>query len=258
MEAAIHFDGAQLAAWAGEVFWPLVRMMALIATAPALSHRAFPVRSKVALGAAVALILAPQVQAPPLAHAHDAAFLAMLARNILIGVIMGFAVRIVFTGIELAGQMIGLQIGMSFGGFFNPEVSDTDNPVANIVSLLVLLVFLNMDGHLMVIYGLWRSFASFPVDGTGAPPLAFDAIAGMGAELFAIALSLSLPILGVMLLINIVLGLMARVSPQLNLFAVGFPITLAAGMVVLLLFVPHLEVPMRAALEHSLSIWPGG
>jgi flagellar biosynthetic protein FliR len=258
MDAAVHLDSAQLAAWAGDVFWPLVRVMAVIATAPALSHRAFPVRAKVALGVAIALILAPQVEAPPLTRAHDAAFFSMLVRNILIGVSMGLAVRILFTGIELAGQMIGLQIGLSFGGFFNPEMADTDNPVANMLSLLVLLLFLSMDGHLMLIYGMERSFESFPVDGKGVPPLAFDAIAGMGAELFSIALSLSLPILGVMLLINVVLGVMARVSPQLNLFAVGFPITLCAGMVVLLLFVPHLDAPMRAALERSLSIWPGG
>jgi flagellar biosynthetic protein FliR len=255
---AVHLNSAQLAAWSGSVFWPLVRVMALIATAPALSHRAFPVRVKVALGMAIALILAPQVSAPPLGHAHDAAFFTILVRNILLGATLGFAVRIVFTGIELAGQMIGLQIGLAFAGFFNPEAADTDNPVSNILSLLVLLLFLGIDGHLMMIYGLRQSFEMFPIDGAGSPPLAFDAVAALGAQLFAVALSLSLPILGVMLLINIVLGVMARVSPQLNLFAVGFPITLCAGMVVLLLFVPHLEAPIRAALEHSFSIWPGG
>ncbi|HYA76239.1 MAG TPA: flagellar biosynthetic protein FliR, partial [Burkholderiaceae bacterium] len=88
--------------------------------------------------------------------------------------------------------------------------------------------------------------------------LAFDAIAGLGGQVFSIALSISLPVLAVMLLINVVLGVMARVSPQLNLFAVGFPITLSAGMVVLFLFVPHLEAPIRATLERALSVWPGG
>lgn len=254
----MNFTSAQLAAWAGFVFWPLVRMLALIGTAPALSHRAFPMRAKVALGVAVALVLAPYVQAPPLGQYVDATFFATLARNIVVGATLGFAIRILFSGIELAGQMIGLQIGLSFGGFFNPEAADTDNPVANFVSLLVLLVFLAMDGHLLVLQGLAQSFEVFPIAGTGRGTLAFDAIAGLGAQVFSIALSISLPILAVMLLINVVLGVMARVSPQLNLFAVGFPITLSAGMVVLLLFMPHLEAPMRATLERSLSIWPGG
>ncbi len=249
---------AQIAAWAGLVFWPLVRVLALLSTAPALSHRAIPVRVKVALGVAIALVLAPAVQAPPLGEVLDAVFLEMLVRNILIGATLGFAVRILFSGIELAGQMIGLQIGLSFGGFFNPEAADTDNPVANFISLMILLIFLAIDGHLMLLYGLRQSFDVFPIAGQQAPALAFDVLAGLGSQVFSVALSISLPILAVMLLINIVLGVMARVSPQLNLFAVGFPVTLCAGMVVLFLFVPHLEAPIRATLERTLSIWPGG
>jgi flagellar biosynthetic protein FliR len=249
---------AQIAAWAGFVFWPLVRVLALISTAPVLSHRAFPIRAKVALGVAIALVIAPTVAAPPLQQNIDAVFFETLVRNILVGATLGFTIRILFTGVELAGQMIGLQVGLSYGGFFNPEATDTDNPVANFVSLLVLLLFIAIDGHLMVIYGLRQSFEVFPIAGEASRSLAFDALAGLGAQVFSIALSISLPILAVMLLINIVLGVMARVSPQLNLFAVGFPVTLCGGMIVLLLFIPHLEGPIRVTLERTLSIWPGG
>ncbi len=249
---------AQIAAWAGFVFWPLVRVLALIAAAPVLSHRALPVRAKVALGIAIALVIAPTIQAPPLQQNLDAVFFETLVRNALIGATLGFAIRILFAGVELAGQMIGLQVGLSYGGFFNPEATDTDNPVANFISLLVLLLFIAIDGHLMVIYGLRQSFEVFPIAGDGVHALAFDALAGLGAQVFSIALSISLPILAVMLLINVVLGVMARVSPQLNLFAVGFPVTLCGGMIVLFLFIPHLEGPIRATLERTLSIWPGG
>jgi flagellar biosynthetic protein FliR len=249
---------AQIASWAGFVFWPLVRILALIAAAPVLSHRAFPVRAKVALGVALALVIAPTVAAPPLQQTVDAVFLETLVRNALVGATLGFSVRILFAGVELAGQMIGLQVGLSYGGFFNPEATDTDNPVANFISLMVLLLFIAIDGHLMIIYGLRQSFEVFPIAGGAPRGLAFDALAGLGSQVFAIALSISLPILAVMLLINVVLGVMARVSPQLNLFAVGFPVTLCAGMMVLLLFIPHLEGPIRATLERTLSIWPGG
>ena len=251
-------SSAQIAAWAGFVFWPLVRVLALIGTAPLLSHRAIPMRAKVAIGVAVSLVIAPTVHAPPLGQALDAVFFDMLLRNVLVGVSLGFAVRILFSGIELAGQMIGLQVGLSYGGFFDPEAADTDNPVGNFIALMVLLLFIAIDGHLMMLYALSRSFEAFPIAGAAAQPIAFEALAGLGAQVFSIALSISLPILGVMLLINVVLGVMARVSPQLNLFAVGFPMTLAAGMVVLYLFVPHLEGPMRATLERALAIWPGG
>jgi flagellar biosynthetic protein FliR len=249
---------AQIAAWAGLVFWPLVRVLALIAAAPVFSHRAFPVRAKVALGIAIALVIAPTIQSPPLQQTVDAVFFETLVRNALVGATLGFSIRILFAGVELAGQMIGLQVGLSYGGFFNPEATDTDNPVANFISVMVLLLFIAIDGHLMVIYGLRQSFEVFPIAGDASRTLAFDALAGLGAQVFSIALSISLPILAVMLLINVVLGVMARVSPQLNLFAVGFPVTLCAGMIVLLLFIPHLEGPIRATLERTLSIWPGG
>jgi flagellar biosynthetic protein FliR len=252
------FTSNQIAAWAGFVFWPLVRILAMIGTVPVLSHRSIPLRAKVAIGVAIALVLAPTIQTPALQTALDAAFFETLVRNILVGVTLGFAIRILFSGVELAGQMVGLQVGLSFGGFFNPEATDMDNPVANFISLLVLLLFLAIDGHLMVLYGLRQSFEVFPIAQAGSQALAFDAMAGLGAQVFSIALSISLPVLAVMLLINVVLGVMARVSPQLNLFAVGFPITLSAGMVVLFLFVPHLEAPIRSTLERALSVWPAG
>jgi len=254
----ITFTDAELARWAGALFWPLVRVLALIGTAPLLSHRAVPVRIKVALGVAIAALLAPNVVAPPLTNVIGAEFLMLLVKNVLVGAMLGFSVRLVFAGVELAGELTGLQIGLSFAGFFSPEASQTDNPVGNFIALLVLLVFLSIDGHLMILYALMRSFDVFPVDASTPMPISFDAMAHAGAQLFAVGLSISLPMLAVMLLVNIVLGVMARIAPQLNLFAVGFPVTLASGMVVLLLFIPHLEAPIRAALERSLQAWPGG
>lgn len=252
------FTSTQLAAWAGMVLWPLVRILALIGTAPVLSHRALPMAFKVALGTALALVIAPIVPAPPLSPSLDAVFFATLVRNLLVGASLGFSIRLVFAGVELAGQMMGLQVGLSYGGFFNPEATDTDNPVANVIALIVLLVFLSIDGHLMVIYGLRQSFEAFPIAAEPARALDWIWLAGLGSQIFAVALSISLPVLAVMLLTNVVLGVMARVSPQLSLFSVGFPLTLCAGMIVLLLFIPHLEAPIRAALERALAMWPRG
>lgn len=249
---------AQIAAWAGLVFWPLVRILALISTVPVFSHRAIPIRAKVALGVAIALVIAPMVPSPPLQQTVDAVFFETLVRNALVGATLGFSIRILFAGVELAGQFIGLQVGLSYGGFFNPEATDTDNPVGNFISMMVLLLFIAIDGHLMIIYGLRQSFEVFPIAGEASRSLDFLALANLGAQVFSISLSISLPILAVMLLINVVLGVMARVSSQLNLFAVGFPVTLCAGMMVLFLFIPHLEGPIRATLERTLSIWPGG
>jgi flagellar biosynthetic protein FliR len=251
------FDTTQLSHWYGSIFWPLTRVLALMATAPLLSHRAIPMRVKLGVALTITLALAPVVASPPLTGLLEVQGLAALARNLLVGLSMGFALRLVFVAIELAGQMIGLQIGLSFAGYFNPDMGDSENVVSSLTSMLALLMFLSIDGHLMLLYSLADSFRLFPAGADGGLPIDPMALVHAAADIFAIAMSISLPILAVMLLVNVVLGLMARVAPQLNLFAVGFPLTVVAGLAALTLFLPTLEAPLRAVLMRGLSVLPG-
>ena len=250
----ITFTSEQLALWYGAVFWPLVRVLALFSVAPLLSHRAVPNRLKVALAVGIAAVLVPVVPAPPITDALSGAGLALLAQNILIGMILGFAVRLIFAALELAGELIGLQMGLSFAGFFNPASGMTQNAVGSFMSLLALLMFIAIDGHLMLLHALAESFRLFPlVGGDGGMPLGFDAVVRLGGGMFSIALSLALPFLAVMLLTNIVLGVLARIAPQLNVFAIGFPLTILVGLSTLMLMLPYIETPLRAALERALQ-----
>ena len=251
----ISFTEAQLSAWYGALFWPLVRVLALFATAPLLGHAAIPLRVKVALGVAVSVVLMPNIATPPLTDALTGAGLALLTQNILVGLVIGFTVRIVFAAFELAGELVGLQMGLSFGGFFNPASGSTENALATFMSLLALLCFLAIDGHLMLIHALAESFRVFPLTNTGSVPLDFMRLVSLAADMFAIALSLALPFIAVLLLINIVLGVLARVAPQLNIFAIGFPLTLLTGMTLLFTLLPYIEGPLRAALERSVTLW---
>ena len=251
----ITFTAAQLSAWYGALFWPLVRVLALFSAAPLLSHRAIPLRIKVAAGVAIALVLMPNVPSPPLADALTAPGLALLTQNILVGLVIGFTVRIVFAAFELAGEVIGLQMGLSFAGFFNPSSGGSETATASFLSMIALLCFLAIDGHLMLVHALAESFRVFPLTDAGALPMDFGRIARLASDLFAIALSLALPFIAVLLLINIVLGVLARVAPQLNIFAVGFPLTLLAGMALLFTLLPYMEGPLRAALERAVTLW---
>lgn len=250
------FDTTHLSQWYGSLFWPLTRVLALMATAPVLSHTAIPLPAKTGIGLAIALALAPIVEAPPLDGLLQASGFVALAHNILIGMALGFTIRLVFVGIELAGQLIGLQIGLSFASYFSPDTNESENVVSNFLSMLVLLMFLALDGHLMLISALIDSFRLFPVGAPWSVPVDPLTLVRAASDIFAIALTICLPILGVMLLINVVLGVMARVAPQLNLFAVGFPLTVLAGLAALVLFLPTLEAPMRGVLLKSLSLLP--
>lgn len=250
----ITFTSEQLAAWYGAVFWPLVRVLALFAVAPLLSHRAVPARIKVALAVGIALVLAPTIPTPPITDALSGAGLALLAQNILVGLMLGFAVRLVFAALELAGELIGLQMGLSFAGFFNPASGMTQNAVGSFMSLLALLMFIAIDGHLMLLHALAESFRLFPLSGGGTLPLALDDLVRLGSGMFAIALSLALPFLAVMLLTNVVLGVLARVAPQLNVFAIGFPMTILVGLATLMLMLPYIEAPLRGALQRAV-LW---
>lgn len=251
----VTFTSEQLAAWYGAVFWPLVRVLALISVAPLLSHRAVPLRIKVVLGLAITAVLVPQVQSPPLTDVLSAPGLLLLLNNMMIGLVIGFAVRLVFAALELAGELIGLQMGLSFAGFFNPASGQTQNAVASFMALLALLMFIAIDGHLMLIHALAESFRLYPVDSGMSLVSGVDRLLKLGADMFAIALSIALPFLAVMLLTNVVLGVLARVAPQLNVFAVGFPLTILVGLATLFLLLPYIEAPVRVALERAIAIW---
>jgi flagellar biosynthetic protein FliR len=255
----ISFTEAQLSAWYGSIFWPLVRVLALFATAPLLSHRAVPLRLKVGLALGIVIVLVPNLQAPPLADALTAPGLGLLLQNILVGLVIGFTVRLVFAALELAGELVGLQMGLSFAGFFNPASGQTQNAVANFLALLALLMFIAIDGHLMLVHALAESFRAFPLVADPAAGLSaalqFERIVRSGADMFSIALSIALPFLAVMLLVNLVLGVLARVAPQLNVFAVGFPLILLVGLTVLMLMLPYIEAPLRAAVERGITLW---
>jgi flagellar biosynthetic protein FliR len=251
----ISFTEAQLSAWYGAVFWPLVRVLALFASAPLLSHRAIPLRVKVALGVAVTAILAPLVPAPPVADVLSGSGLALLLQNVLVGLVIGFSVRIVFAAFELAGELIGLQMGLSFAGFFNPASGAAQNAVANLMSLLALLCFLAIDGHLMLVHALTESFRVFPLTAGAAAPLDFERVVRLATDMFVIALTIALPFVAVLLLINIVLGVLARIAPQLNVFAVGFPLTLFTGLTLLYTLLPYIEEPLRTSLERAVQLW---
>lgn len=235
---------ALLAAW----MLPFLRVAALFSSAPILSHRAFPVRLRLAAALAITAAIAGTIPGPP-PRGEALAFAA--AEQVLVGLALGFTLQLVFAAAQLAGEVIGLQMGLGFATFFDPGgATQTPMPGA-FITVAAFLLFLALDGHLVMIGTVAESFRDLP---PGELLGRFDpqAMARAGGSVFRLGLQLALAPLVGLLLVNFAFGLVARVSPQLNIFSVGFPAALLAGFVLLVLAAPAwlraLENALRAAL----------
>ncbi|HET9977871.1 MAG TPA: flagellar biosynthetic protein FliR [Burkholderiaceae bacterium] len=248
----ITFTEAQLVAWLSPLFWPFVRVLALFSALPVLGQRTVPARVRVAL--AFLIVVAAQASLPPMPQValDSAAAFALVAQNVVIGLTLGFAVRVVFAAVEFAGELIGLQMGLNFAGFFDPATGGQATATSRFFGTMIGFLFIAMNAHLLVTAAVVQSFHAFPV---GPEPFAFlRALApqAWGSEIFALGLWIALPLVGMLLFTNLVLGIISRVAAQMNIFAIGFPITLGVGLVGVLITLPMMNAPFTMALERML------
>ncbi len=249
----VNFSEAQLMAWLTPILWPFLRALALFSALPVLGTRTVPMRVRVALAAFIAFAAQPSLPEQPLVALDSPLAVMLVVQQVLIGVALGFAVRVVFTAIEFAGEVIGLQMGLNFAAFFDPMSAGTATATSRFFGTSVAWLFIVMNGHLMIIGALIQSFTTFPV---GPEPFAFLRATQpqtWGAEIFRTGLWIALPLVAMLMLVNLVLGIISRVAPQINVFAVGFPITLGVGLLGMLVTLPALQAPFTMALARMLS-----
>ncbi len=214
----------QWLSWLSLYFWPLLRVLALISTAPILSERSVPKRVKLGLAMMITFAIAPSLPANDVpVFSFFALWLAV--QQILIGIALGFTMQFAFAAVRTAGEIIGLQMGLSFATFVDPG-SHLNMPVlARIMDMLALLLFLTFNGHLWLISLLVDTFHTLPI---GSEPLnsnAFLALTKAGSLIFLNGL-------------NLALGLLNRMAPQLSIFVIGFPLTLTVGISLMAALMP--------------------
>ena len=245
----ISITSAQLDAWLAMLIFPLTRILAMIASSPILGNKQIPARVKLGLSVLITIIVTPTIgEMPPVAVGSPQGLLIMI-KQVIIGVAMGFTMRLIFTAVEMAGELAGLQMGLGFASFYDPVNAAQTPIVAQWLGMVAALAFLAINGHLHMLSALAESFKMLPIGGM-IPSQGFYDVARWGGSIFAYALQISLPILAALLITNIALGILTRAAPQLNLFAIGFPITLAIGFLVLMLSMPHF-IPMLDRLTQE-------
>lgn len=248
----ISFTSAELNAWIATFFFPLARILALLAAAPPFNNAGLTTRVRLVLGLAIAMAVSPALPAMPAIEPASGLGLLILAQQMIIGLAMGFALRLVFSAVDLAGMMISTQMGLGFATAYDPQSASQTPVVSEFIGLLALLMFLSIDGHLMVISTLVQSFTFLPVKLLAISEASWLNIASAGGIIFSAGVMLALPAVTALLITNVALGVLGRVAPQLNLIVIGFPVTILLGFIALYVGMSYLAAPLQQLFEHGL------
>ncbi|AIY40284.1 Flagellar biosynthesis protein FliR [Collimonas arenae] len=253
MSPVLSVTSAQLGAWVVAFVWPFVRMLALISSSPVFGEKKVARQIKVALAALLAIAIAPTLGPMPDVPLFSAGGVWILIQQVLIGTAMGFSMRLVFAAVQAAGDYAGLQMGLSFASLFDPNNGGNTMVLSSLLNMLAMLIFLAVDGHLMMISTLVESFHVLPVSDAPLAAEGWHFLALAGANVFSAALMLALPLIGALLTLNLAMGILNRASPQLSIFAVGFPLTLLGGILMLQQLMPHLAPFMEQQFALGLA-----
>jgi len=247
----VSFTAEQLYGWLNAFFWPFVRMLALVGSAPLFGESSIPKRAKVGLAALLAVAVSPALGPMPDVAPASFAGLLITVQQVLIGLALGYTMRIAFAAVQMAGEFIGLQMGLSFASFFDPATGANTAVLSRLLNMVAMLLFLALDGHLVLLSVLVRSFEVLPVSAAALQQPGWGALLEWTGQLVVTGLLLALPLIVALLTINLAMGILNRTAPQLSVFAVGFPISLVTGAVLLTVTLPQITPFMERLFTDS-------
>jgi len=250
----LSVSDADLVRWLGQFFWPFLRILALFAAAPAFSSVAIPMRVKVALAFAITVAVAGTLkETAPLDLSWGTAALAV--QQVLIGVVIGFAMQLTLAAMGLAGEFIGMQMGFGFASLFDIQSGFQVPVMGNFFNLVALLLFLALNGHLVLLGVLVKSFSVLPIAaGNGIGADGWRSLAGAGALLFQMGFWLALPVIAVLLVTHLAVGFVSRVAPQFNVMSVGFSLFMWVGIAAVIALVPFFVPAVEHIIESGLEL----
>jgi flagellar biosynthetic protein FliR len=234
--------------------WPFSRILGFFSTAPLLSQNSFPVTTRIGLAIVMTILLMPGIPLMMTVDPLSMDGLLILINQFLIGISIGFVMRVIFSAIEMAGELIAVSMGLGFATFYNPQTQAQTIVISQFLSLLALAVFLSTNLHLVMLESFFDSFKTIPIDQISLAPIAFRDLAYWGSNIFSIGLQLSLPIVTTLLIANIALGILTKAAPQLNLFGIGFPITIGVGFLMLSINMPYWSSPIINSLDMGIQM----
>lgn len=229
----MEITDAQISSWVSHFLWPLYRILGFFMIAPFFGTRNIPTRIRVAFGVVITFLIAPILPEMPDIESVSLLSTLVIFHQLSIGIALGFVYLVFFQIFVVAGQMIAMQMGLGMASMIDPSNGVSVPTVAQWYLTLVTLIFVAMNGHLVVLEILIESFQTMPVGVTGLSTLTFFEVSKWASWMLSSALSMALPSMGALLLVNLSFGIMARAAPSMNIFSLGFPITMIMGVFVL-------------------------
>ena len=248
----ISLTSGQLEAWLAAFLWPFVHVGACVMVAPIFGASVVPARARIVLAGALTLLVAPLLPAQPDVSPFSAQGLLITAQQLVIGVAIGFVLQVVFDALAMGGQLLANGMGLSFAFNVDPLRGTGTPVVGQFYTLIATLTFLALDGHLAIIQVLVDGFKTLPVGAEGIGAEGLRQIALWGTQLFKGALMIALPGLTALVIVNLGFGVVSRAAPSLNLFAIGFPLTLIGGLLIVLAGLPALQSGFMGLMRNGL------
>ena len=237
------------------VLWatPFLRLSGMMVIAPIFSAAGFSVRVRVVLATLIAALITPVLPPPLVSDLFSPAGVLMAIRELGVGLAIGFVLQLAFGTAVYAGQAVSMTMGLGFAMSVDPQNGVQVPVLSQLYVILTTLLLLAIDGHLMLIRAVAESYQIIPAGMTGMPASSLWAVAALGSQVFAGGILLALPAMAALLMVNITFGVITRTAPQLNIFAVGFPMTMLGGFFVLFVTMPNFISALQNLLLEALA-----
>lgn len=250
----MNFTETQIQGQVALFIWPLLRISAMFVAVPLFSLQAVPARVRLILSVAMTFVVMPLLPAFPAVDMFSYEGVIVAIAQVMIGLATGFIVQLVFAAVVFAGQGVALSMGLGFASMVDPQNGQQVPVVAQLYVITSTLIFLSLDGHLLLIKMLLDSFTSLPIGLDGIVKADIWAIIAWSSRMFAGGLLLAMPVIVSLLLVNISFGVATRAAPQLNIFSVGFPVTLMLGMLLIWLTLPDVLEQFTGILTDAYEL----
>jgi flagellar biosynthetic protein FliR len=235
----VEFSVAEITTALGNYLWPFFRIAAMVMVAPIFSSNFVSARARLLLALAVGMVIIPTIPTVmPAVDPLSATGLLIIAQQILIGACMGFMLQLMFNAFIIAGQIIAMQMGLGFASMVDPQNGVMVPVISQFYLIMVTLIFVSIDGHLILIQVMHESFTSMPIGASGLVPTDFRDLVGQASWMFAAGVIIALPAIGSLMMVNLAFGILSRAAPQISPFSIGFPMTIILGFVIIMITLP--------------------